>query len=264
MPTSHNPLGTVLPAGRRDEVLRLTGGVQVPVVEDLTQADIWYGERPPPPPLGAGDDAHVIVIGSTSKVLWGGLRIGWLRARGQLLSRLSAAKAAHDFATSIPSQVLAAELLHGVDEAGWPGAGPTSTGDERPSAPCCAGPCRRGGGASPTAASASGSTSATSMPSASSRWPPATAWPWCPARSPGPRRRAPPPAPRLHAARTDAGHRRRAPRAGVGRRRHGRHRHAVRAHPGLKRQPPAQCAGALSARSKSAARSRRELRPSGS
>ncbi len=116
MPTSHNPLGTVLPAGRREEVLRLTAAASVPVVEDLTQADIWYGERPPPPPLGAGNDAHVIVIGSTSKVLWGGLRIGWLRARGQLLARLSAAKAAHDFATSVPSQVLAAELLNGVDE----------------------------------------------------------------------------------------------------------------------------------------------------
>jgi DNA-binding transcriptional MocR family regulator len=114
MPTAHNPLGTVLPAGRREEVLRLTAGV--PVLEDLTQADIWYGERPPPPPLGAGNDAHVVVIGSASKVLWGGLRIGWLRARGQLFTRLSAAKAAHDFATSVPSQVLAAELLHGVDD----------------------------------------------------------------------------------------------------------------------------------------------------
>ena len=69
-----------------------------------------------PPPLGAGDDSHVIVIGSTSKVLWGGLRIGWMRARGQLLARLSAAKAAHDFATSVPSQVLATELLRGVDD----------------------------------------------------------------------------------------------------------------------------------------------------
>jgi DNA-binding transcriptional MocR family regulator len=47
----------------------------------------------------------------------GGLRAGWLRACGQLLARLSAAKAAHDFATSVPSQVLAAELLNGVDDA---------------------------------------------------------------------------------------------------------------------------------------------------
>ena len=117
MPTSHNPLGTVLPAGRREEVLRLTAAADVPVVEDLTQADIWYGDRPPPAPLGAGGDGHVVVIGSTSKVLWGGLRVGWLRARGQLLARLSAAKAAHDFATSVPSQVLAAELLNGVDDA---------------------------------------------------------------------------------------------------------------------------------------------------
>jgi DNA-binding transcriptional MocR family regulator len=116
MPTSHNPLGTVMPAGRRHEMLRLTAAAHVPVVEDLTQADIWYGDRPPPPPLGAGDDEHVIVIGSTSKVLWGGLRVGWLRARGQLLARLSAAKAAHDFATSVPSQVLAAVLLNSVDD----------------------------------------------------------------------------------------------------------------------------------------------------
>ena len=116
MPTSHNPLGTILPPGRRAEVLRLTAAARIPVVEDLTQADIWFGDRPPPPPLGAGDDSHVIVIGSTSKVLWGGLRIGWMRARGQLLARLSAAKAAHDFATSVPSQVLATELLRGVDD----------------------------------------------------------------------------------------------------------------------------------------------------
>ena len=116
MPTSHNPLGIIMPAGRREEVLRLTAAARIPVIEDLTQADIWFGDRPPPAPLGSGGDAHIIVIGSTSKVLWGGLRIGWLRARGQLLARLSAAKAAHDFATSVPSQVLATELLRGVDD----------------------------------------------------------------------------------------------------------------------------------------------------
>ena len=47
MPTSHNPLGTILPAGRREEVLRLTAAAHVPVLEDLTQADIWFGDRPP-------------------------------------------------------------------------------------------------------------------------------------------------------------------------------------------------------------------------
>jgi len=116
MPTSHNPLGITRPAGRREEVLRLTAAARIPVIEDLTQADIWFGDRPPPAPLGYGGDDHVVVIGSTSKVLWGGLRVGWLRARGQLLARLSAAKAAHDFATSVPSQVLATELLNGVDD----------------------------------------------------------------------------------------------------------------------------------------------------
>ena len=117
MPTAHNPLGTILPAGRREEVLRLTALAGVTVIEDLTQADIWRGDRPPPAPLGAGGDAHVVVIGSTSKVLWGGLRIGWLRARGQLFARLAAAKAAHDFTTSIPSQVIANELLNAADDA---------------------------------------------------------------------------------------------------------------------------------------------------
>ena len=80
MPTYQNPTGVVMPERERRETAYLAQELQVPIVEDLTVADLFLDE-PPPPPIGAFQgEVPVLTIGSLSKVLWGGLRVGWIRA----------------------------------------------------------------------------------------------------------------------------------------------------------------------------------------
>ena len=58
----------------------------------------------------------MVTIGSLSKVFWGGLRVGWIRAPQLVLSHLGRLKAILDLGSSLPSQVLAVLLLQRADE----------------------------------------------------------------------------------------------------------------------------------------------------
>jgi DNA-binding transcriptional MocR family regulator len=57
----------------------------------------------------------VISIGSLSKPVWGGLRIGWVRAGGDLTQRLAALRASIDMGGAVLEQLVAAELFDGLD-----------------------------------------------------------------------------------------------------------------------------------------------------
>lgn len=119
MPTGHNPTGTVMPLIRRQAIAAVADEGLITVVEDLTLADLVLGQpnSAPPPPLAALSD-RVIVVGSVSKVLWGGLRVGWIRVRDPLRQILIARKAGLNLGTAVMSQALAARLLAAID-SGW-------------------------------------------------------------------------------------------------------------------------------------------------
>jgi len=68
-----------------------------------------------PPPLAAYADG-VISVGSLSKSVWGGLRIGWVRAPEPLIARLARLLAVHDLGGNVPAQLAAAELVPRLDE----------------------------------------------------------------------------------------------------------------------------------------------------
>jgi DNA-binding transcriptional MocR family regulator len=120
MPTGHNPTGTVMPALRRQALAAIADAGRVTVVEDLTLADLVLGGVSAAPPLAALS-TQVIAVGSVSKVLWGGLRVGWIRVSEPLRSAVIARKSALNLGTAVISQALAARLLAAVDAA-WLGA----------------------------------------------------------------------------------------------------------------------------------------------
>ncbi|MFB4275877.1 PLP-dependent aminotransferase family protein [Nonomuraea sp. MTCD27] len=103
-----NPTGSVPPLRH---VAELAAGADVPVVEDRTLAALVYDGTPPPEPLAGLHPYGTVTVGSLSKVLWGGLRVGWVTAAEPLLARLVEAKLDADLATSAVSQRLAADLL---------------------------------------------------------------------------------------------------------------------------------------------------------
>ncbi len=120
MPTGHNPTGAVMPLLRRQSLAALADAGRLAVVEDLALADLTLGahesmaDHAAPPPLSALS-SQVIAVGSASKLLWGGLRVGWIRVgdeplRGALIGR----KAALNLATSAVSQSVTAQLLASV------------------------------------------------------------------------------------------------------------------------------------------------------
>jgi DNA-binding transcriptional MocR family regulator len=116
-PTFHNPTGTVMPDAARAEVARLIERHQVVTIDDRAEAELTVGGEPPPPPIAAhAPDAPILTVGSMSKLFWGGLRVGWIRAPVPLVSRLTGFKAVLDLGTSLPGQVVATHLLHDREE----------------------------------------------------------------------------------------------------------------------------------------------------
>ena len=122
-PTFQNPTGVVMPADRRRELARLAIDRGLPLLDDNALADLSLGAMPPPPVAAFAsstadrDAAPILTIGSMSKLFWGGLRVGWIRAPEALIDRLARLKVVADHGSSLVSQVLALRLLEQVDEA---------------------------------------------------------------------------------------------------------------------------------------------------
>jgi 2-aminoadipate transaminase len=92
IPTVQNPTGTIMPEARRAELLKLSAQHGVPVFEDDCYADlIWDGKRPPAIYAMSGNGG-VIHIGSFSKSIAPALRVGFIVAPWEMLSRMLALK----------------------------------------------------------------------------------------------------------------------------------------------------------------------------
>jgi DNA-binding transcriptional MocR family regulator len=115
-PICQNPTGTTPPEDRRRDIARLASETGLLVIDDLTSAYLTFSEWPPAP-LGSFDrDDQVITVGSLSKVAWGGLRIGWVRAPRAIIAQLAARKIDLDFSTSLFNQALAVRLFGRMNE----------------------------------------------------------------------------------------------------------------------------------------------------
>jgi 2-aminoadipate transaminase len=92
IPTVQNPTGTIMPQARRAELLKLSQDYGVPVFEDDCYADlIWDGKRPPAI-YAMAKNGGVIHIGSFSKSIAPALRVGFIVAPWEMMSRMLALK----------------------------------------------------------------------------------------------------------------------------------------------------------------------------
>ncbi|MDZ7677503.1 MAG: PLP-dependent aminotransferase family protein [Acidimicrobiales bacterium] len=114
VPTFQNPTGTTLSAERRRALGELAEHHGFVLVEDDPYDELSFAGSAPPP-LGAFTD-RVVSIGSFSKTIAPGLRVGWLIAPPTLAPVLSKAKQALDLHTSSVGQAIVAEL---VTTPGW-------------------------------------------------------------------------------------------------------------------------------------------------
>ncbi len=119
VPTHQNPTGGVMSPRRRRELLELAADREFAIVEDETLADLSASGVDAPLPLAgaAVTPATVFTLGSLSKLVWGGLRIGWIRGPEREIAQLAGLKAVSDVGSPLPSQLMAVRLLDRLDDA---------------------------------------------------------------------------------------------------------------------------------------------------
>ncbi len=94
---------------RREEILAASENAQLPIIEDDIYRELWIDEIPPDPIKTIDKNGHVLYIGSLSKTLSPGLRIGWIVGPEPVIERLSDIKMQTDYGSSSLSQRVAAE-----------------------------------------------------------------------------------------------------------------------------------------------------------
>ncbi len=105
IPAGHNPTGGVLNASQRADLLKIMSGSSTALIEDAAYADIQY-DQPQPPLACVGDAGRVFFLGSFSKVLSPGLRIGWIAGPSDMMQQLALIKQASDLQTSTLNQLV--------------------------------------------------------------------------------------------------------------------------------------------------------------
>ena len=111
IPTNHNPTGITMSADRRRALIDVCVANRMPIIEDCAYQDLVY-EGDTPAPLKALDETGmVIMLGSASKALAPGLRIGWLVASEPIVQRLGDVKMQMDYGASVLSQWVYARFL---------------------------------------------------------------------------------------------------------------------------------------------------------
>ncbi|KES07900.1 transcriptional regulator [Streptomyces toyocaensis] len=112
VPTFQNPTGRTLPAARRAAVARVAARRGLWIVEDDPYGELRYdGERVPWIATHPGAEDRTVLLGSFSKVMAPGLRLGWLRAPAGPRRACAVAKQAADLHTPTVNQLAAARYL---------------------------------------------------------------------------------------------------------------------------------------------------------
>ncbi len=123
MPTFHNPVGCTMGLRRRKKLVELSDRYGIPVVEDDPYAMLRYSGAPQPPlivldqqRLGTGtteeayEVGNLLYVGSFSKILSPGMRLGWVVGPAPIIAHLTRAKQGVDLHTSLLVQMIAYEL----------------------------------------------------------------------------------------------------------------------------------------------------------
>jgi len=110
LPNFQNPTGRVIPAERRDQIVAAAQRANIPLVEDNPYGELWYDDEPPKP-LASRWGEGVLYLGSFSKVLAPGLRLGFMVCPPTLYPKLLQSKQAADLHTGSFSQRVVYEVI---------------------------------------------------------------------------------------------------------------------------------------------------------
>ncbi len=114
VPNFQNPSGRCIGAARREALVEAARAIGLPIVEDNPYGDLWF-DAPPAPPLASRWADGTVYLGSFSKVLAPGLRLGYVVAPPALYPKFLQAKQAADLHTPGFNQ----RVAHAVIRDGW-------------------------------------------------------------------------------------------------------------------------------------------------
>ena len=109
-PNFQNPSGRCMSAARRSALVEAARAIGLPIVEDNPYGDLWF-DAPPPPPLASRWPEGTACLGSFSKVLAPGLRLGYVVAPAAMMPKLLQAKQAADLHTPGFNQRIVHEVI---------------------------------------------------------------------------------------------------------------------------------------------------------
>ena len=110
LPNFQNPTGRTMTEERRAAVGQVAIETGLPIIEDNPYGDLWF-DAPPAPSLSSRHPEGSVYLGSFSKILAPGLRLGYLVAPTSLYPKLLQAKQAADLHTPSFNQRVVAEVL---------------------------------------------------------------------------------------------------------------------------------------------------------
>ena len=121
IPDHHNPTGQSMPAQLRAELIATLTAQGSYIIADETTAELTLGAlRQVRPFAAAAEHRHqrdaILTVGSLGKSVWGGLRIGWIRAAPDMITRLEVSRRVGDLGTGAWEQVIALRALERYDE----------------------------------------------------------------------------------------------------------------------------------------------------
>ena len=115
IPDFQNPSGVLIDGASRRRAMRALRSGDATVVIDETFVELNLDDVEMPPPTASFGDARAVTIGSLSKPVWGGLRIGWLRSDPATVQRIAALRAITDMASPVLEQLVAVGVFESLD-----------------------------------------------------------------------------------------------------------------------------------------------------
>ncbi|MEF8798173.1 MAG: PLP-dependent aminotransferase family protein [Candidatus Bipolaricaulota bacterium] len=113
VPTFQNPSGITTSLRKRQKLVDLAEAHDFLIVEDDPYHQLRYSGGSVPPIYSVDDNNRTIYVGTLSKLLAPGLRVGWIAARQEFIDKLQLAKQPVDLCTNVFSQHLAYRYLKG-------------------------------------------------------------------------------------------------------------------------------------------------------